>query len=172
MYFYRSTKVFLFKQLLTLEHNSQKHWGTPAINDCYSCMFTAAFWQLQLHHETGHLLLQKDTEETQKETSTWVCPSKNTAKGDFIVPARRKYPQNMRMAWVLSHPWGHQENSLQCQATAHRSSVWKSKSHPEGTSVYLNASPIIPFYGPRGLGMLYSQETGRDERQVIPFRGL
>lgn len=40
------------------------------------------------------------------------------------------------------------------------SSTRKSKSHPEGTCVYLNAFPIIPFYGPHILGALSSQETG------------
>lgn len=32
----------------------------------------------------------RNTEETQEETYNWVCPSKNTAKGDLIVPARRR----------------------------------------------------------------------------------
>lgn len=38
----------------------------------------------------------------------------------------------------------------------------KKQISSRGNFCLLECSPIIPFYGPRGLGMLHSQETGRD----------
>lgn len=183
---HRSTKVFTFKQLLT---RTQFTEALGCFSNTVQLMTDTAVHSLQIFGSYSHIIrlaiycyietLKRHRKDYLPLTCNWVCPFKNTTKEDFIVPARRlspKYGGGLGALQPLGSPRREfipgERMKLQCQATAHRSSAWKSKSHPEGTSVYLNAFPVIPFYGPHVLGMLHSQETGRDWREVIPFRGL
>lgn len=93
----RSTKVFTFKQLLTPEHNLWKHWAASGI--LLQLMTDTAVPSLQISGNYRCIMrlvihCYTDIEETQEETCNWVHPSKNIAKEDFIVPARRPSPKH------------------------------------------------------------------------------
>lgn len=60
-------------------------------------MTDTAVGSLQISGSYSHIMrlviyCHTETLKRQKETCNWACPSKNTAKWDFIVPARRRLP--------------------------------------------------------------------------------